>query len=168
MVPAARRNSTVNFIPLKKKDTSSSSSYQILFLLTTGKRIYILSMSRGSRTMNLKMSLQTAGELRNGYMHLVVRDSLLLLLFKTKKKVVFFFFFRKDPPTNGRKADSLQPLPTFKLLREEEPSGSSASGHLGSDETQEKTGRNQKTKKELKGTLQKTPSSSVSTIRMMD
>lgn len=53
-----RRNSTVNFIPPSKKDTSSSSSYQILFfLLTTGKRIYILSMSRGSRTMNLKMSL---------------------------------------------------------------------------------------------------------------
>lgn len=74
-------------------------------------------------------------------MHLVVRDSLLLLS-KTKKKVVSSFSLEKIPPTNGRKADSLQPLPTFKLLREEEPSGSSASGHLGSDETQEKTGRN--------------------------
>jgi hypothetical protein len=60
---------------------------------------------------------------------------------RQKKKVVSSFSLEKIP-TNGRKADSLQPLPTFKLLREEEPSGSSASGHLGSDETQEKTGRN--------------------------
>ncbi len=62
---------------------------------------------------------------------------------KRQKVVSSFFFSRKDPPPNGRKADSLQPLPTFKLLRKEEPSGSSASGHLGS-EKHKKTGRNEK------------------------
>jgi hypothetical protein len=82
----------------------------------------------------------------------------------------FLLFSRKIP--NGRKADSLQPLPTFKLLREEEPSGSSASGHLGLDQRQTQENGKQKKMKQVKekGRCKRktAPSSSVSTIRMMD
>lgn len=83
---------------------------------------------------------------RNGYTHLVVRDSLLPLFSLHPPPppekgqgdradfsyflLLFLTFILVRCPMAGRRT-SLQPPPTFKLLRKEEPSGSSASGHLG-------------------------------------